>query len=191
MSHVISKEPAGLRVDRPPVGRDEPTPEPGVHWPAGERMPPYPPPPGEPAPDLSHRSTAELVSLAADQLSRLVRDELRLARAELAEKGRHAGRGAGLLGAAGLVTLYGVAGLLVALVLGLAYALPAWLAALVVAVALLLLAGVLAMVGRRQVRQATPPVPMQAVDGVRADIEAVTGAVRERGNDKGQEKERR
>src|SRR2546422_19095 len=112
---------------------------------------------------MSDRSTAELVSLATDQLSRLVRDELRLARGELVDKGRHAGRGAGLFGAAGLIALYGVAGLLVALTVGLANILPAWLAALIVGVALLLTAGVLALVGRGQVRQATPPVPSQAV----------------------------
>ena len=81
-------------------------------------------------------STAELVRQAAEQISRLVRDELALARAEMTEKGKKTGVGAGLLGGGGLVALYGVAALLTAIVLGLAEAMPAWLAALIVAVLL-------------------------------------------------------
>ena len=78
-------------------------------------------------------STSELVRQAADQISRLIRDELALARAEMTEKGKRAGLGAGLFSGGGLVVLYGVAALLVAVVLGLAEAMPAWLAALIVA----------------------------------------------------------
>lgn len=126
-------------------------------------------------------STAELVRQATDQVSRLVRDELELARMELAEKGRHAGKGAGLLGGGGLVALYGVGVLILALVFGLAEAMPLWLAALIVGVLLLVLAVVLALSGRSQVRRATPPMPRATVRSVRADVDAVTSAVRERG----------
>jgi uncharacterized membrane protein YqjE len=128
------------------------------------------------------RSTAELVKQASEQVSRLIRDELRLAQVELAEKGKRAGLGAGLFGAAGMVALYGVTGLLAAAVIGLANVLPAWLAALVVGLALLVLAGIFALVGRGQVRQATPPVPKKAMASVRADIDTVTEAVKERGH---------
>jgi uncharacterized membrane protein YqjE len=121
------------------------------------------------------------VKQASEQISRLIRDELRLAQAELAEKGKRAGLGAGLFGTAGVVALYGVAGVLAAVVILLAYVMPAWLAALVVGVALLLLAGVLALVGRAQVRRATPPVPERAMASVKADIDTVSEAVRERG----------
>jgi hypothetical protein len=120
-----------------------------------------------------NESTAELVRQAAEQISRLVRDELALAKAEMTEKGKKAGVGAGLLGGGGLVALYGVAALLTAIVLGLAEAMPAWLAALIVAVLLFAVAGVLAVVGRKEVRQATPPVPQEAVDSVKADIDEV------------------
>lgn len=130
---------------------------------------------------LSDRSTAELVKLAAEQVSRLVRDELRLAQVELAEKGRRAGIGAGMFGGAGVVALYGVAGLLTAAVLGLSYVLPPWLAALLVGVVLLVIAGVLALVGRGKVRQAAPAMPEDAVRSVKADINAVTEAVKDRG----------
>jgi uncharacterized membrane protein YqjE len=120
------------------------------------------------------RSTAELLQRLADQISRLLRQELQLARLELAEKGRRTGLGAGLLGAAGLVALYGLAALVAAAILLLATAMPAWLAALVVALVLLALGGVLALVGRGQVRRATPPLPEQALAGIKADVDVIT-----------------
>ncbi|HET8660465.1 MAG TPA: phage holin family protein [Micromonosporaceae bacterium] len=129
----------------------------------------------------AEQSTAELIQNASEQISRLVRDELRLARAELTSKGRTAGIGVGLLGGGGIVALYGVAALLTALVLGLAEAMPAWAAALLVGVVLLAVAGVLALVGRGRVREAAPPVPEETVASVRRDIGAVASAVKERG----------
>jgi len=133
------------------------------------------------APEVPERSTAELVKTAAEQISRLVRDELKLAQAELARKGKHAGLGAGLFGAGGMLALYGVAALLTAVVLLLAYIMPAWLAALIVGVVLFAVAGVLALVGRKQVMRATPPVPEETVRSVKADIDTLTDAVKERG----------
>lgn len=127
------------------------------------------------------QTTAELVQRASEQISRLVRDELLLARAELAEKGRHAGIGIGLLGGGGVIALYGVAVLVAAVVLGLAEVMAPWLAAGIVGVALLAVAGGLALTGRGQVRQAVPPVPEAAMDGVRRDVDAVASAVREGG----------
>lgn len=130
--------------------------------------------------EVDELSTAELVSQATDQVSRLVREELALAKLELAEKGRLAGRGAGLLGGAGLIALYGVGVLILALVFGLAVVMPAWLAALIVGVAVLIVAAIMALTGRSQVRRATPPVPRSMVRNVRADMDAVATAVRER-----------
>ena len=118
-------------------------------------------------------STAELVRQAAEQISRLVRDELALAKAEMTQKGKKAGVGAGLLGGGGVVALYGVAALLTAIVLGLAEVMPAWLAALIVAVVLFAVAGVLAVLGRKQVKQATPPLPKEAVRSAKTDIDEV------------------
>src|SRR5688500_4306305 len=92
-------------------------------------------------------STGELVTRLAAQMSTLVRDELALARAELTEKGKKAGKGAGLLGGAGVLALYGVAALLTAVIAALALALPVWAAALIVAVVLFLVAGVVALLG--------------------------------------------
>jgi Flp pilus assembly protein TadB len=129
--------------------------------------------------DTSQQSTSELVKTASEQISRLVRDELKLAQAELAQKGKHAGIGAGLFGAGGLVALYGVAALITAVVLLLAYVMPAWLAAVIVGVVLLGVAALLALVGKKQVSQATPAVPEDAVRNVKADVATVTEAVKE------------
>ncbi|MBO4209349.1 phage holin family protein [Micromonospora echinofusca] len=126
-------------------------------------------------------STAELVQRATEQVTRLIRDELALARAELAEKGRHAGKGVGLFGGGGALALYGLGVLIAAAVLLLASVLPAWVAALIVAVVLFLVAGVLALAGKKQVSQAVPPTPQETVRSVRADMDTVTAAVRDRG----------
>jgi Flp pilus assembly protein TadB len=131
---------------------------------------------------LNERSTAELVKLASEQISRLVRDELRLAQAELAVKGKHAGIGLGLFGGAGIFVVYGVGVVLATVILALALVMPAWLAALIVAVVLFLIAGIMALIGRGQVRRASPPMPETAVNSVRQDIETVTEAVKERGH---------
>lgn len=134
-----------------------------------------------PARAAADLSTSELVQRATEQISRLVRDELTLAKIELAEKGKHAGIGIGLFSGSGVVVVYAIGTLIAALVLLLAEVLIPWVAALIVAVVLLLVAGLLALFGQRQVRQAVPPVPESAAESVRADLDAVKAAIRERG----------
>jgi hypothetical protein len=125
------------------------------------------------AEDLRDRPVGELVQQMSEQMSRLVREELRLAQLELTQKGRRAGIGAGLLGGSGLLSLYGVAAIIAGVALLLALVVPAWAAALIVGGALLAVAGALALLGRRQVSKATPPAPKQAIDSVKADVEVV------------------
>jgi hypothetical protein len=125
------------------------------------------------------QSTGELVTQLSEQVSTLVRDELALAKAEMTEKGKRAGTGVGLLGGGGVLVLYGVGGLLATAVLALDLVWPAWLAALVVTVVVFAVAGVLALVGRGEVRRAAPPVPERAKENVQADVETVRSAVRE------------
>ena len=119
------------------------------------------------------RSTSELVHDLTDQVSTLVRDEIQLATAELKEKGKNAGIGAGMFGAAGVVAGYGAMVAIACAVLALALVVPAWLAALIVTVALFLIAGILALIGRSRLRRGTPPVPEQAVQSVQQDIATV------------------
>jgi membrane protein len=115
----------------------------------------------------------ELFQQLSTQTATLVRQEIKLAQLELQEKGKRAGLGAGMFGGAGLVALYGVGALVAAAVLALATAVDPWLAALIVAAVLLLVAGVLALSGKRQVKQATPPVPEQALESVQRDVDEV------------------
>jgi uncharacterized membrane protein YqjE len=135
---------------------------------------------GGPARPVTEQSTAELVQRASEQISRLVRDELALAKAELAEKGTHAGIGIGLFGTGGVLAMYGVGALIATVIIALALFLPLWLAALIVTVALFLIAGILALIGKNQVTKAVPPEPKAAIESIKADVDEVKQAVRER-----------
>jgi hypothetical protein len=126
-----------------------------------------------PPPDPEHATTGQLVSQLSEQLTRLVRDEMRLAQAEVSTKAKKLGVGAGLFGGAGLFAFLGLQVLVAAVVLALALVLPGWLAALIVAVALFAVAGVLALVGKKDVAQAAPPVPTEAIASVKADVATV------------------
>jgi MFS family permease len=123
--------------------------------------------------DASDRSTPELVKQLADQTTALVRQEVELAKAELSEKGKRAGIGAGMFGGAGVAGLYALGALTAAIILVLATALDGWLAALIVAVVYGAIAGVLALLGRSKVKQATPATPERTVDTVKEDVEVV------------------
>ncbi|WP_408995303.1 phage holin family protein [Streptomyces caniscabiei] len=125
-----------------------------------------------------HHSVGELVGQATEQLSLLVRQEVALAKEELAEKGRRAGRGGGLLGAAGAVAYVGFMTLAGAGVAALSLVLDVWAAALIVMAVLFVIAGVLAALGRAQLRRATPPRPEQALDSVKADMDEIKGRAR-------------
>ncbi|HEX6235219.1 MAG TPA: phage holin family protein [Jiangellaceae bacterium] len=123
-------------------------------------------------------STGELVVRLTDDIRTLVRDEIRLAQLELKKKAKRAGIGSGLFGVASVVALFGVATLIACAVLALGLALPYWASALIVGVVLLLAAGLLALVGKRQLDKALPPRPDEAIEGVKKDIDAVAGGVR-------------
>jgi len=109
----------------------------------------------------------------SEQVSVLVRDELKLAQLEMAGKGKQAALGAGMFGASGLVAVYGVGCLIACAIIAISGVVAAWLAALIVGAALLAAAGGAALIGRRRVQKATPPVPEQAVAGVKADVEEI------------------
>ncbi len=109
------------------------------------------------------------------QVPQLIRSEIRLAQAELTEKGKRAGLGVGMFSAAGLLAFLGLCCLVTTAILALAHALPDWLAALIVAAVLLVGAGTTALFGKKEVQQATPPAPEHALEGVKEDIAVVKG----------------
>src|SRR5947209_8848219 len=105
----------------------------------------------------SEASVAELVKQLSEQASRLARQEVELAKAELATKGKRAGIGAGMFGGAGVFGFYALGALTATAVLALATAVAAWVAALIVTVVLGAVAALLALRGKTKVQQATPP----------------------------------
>ena len=123
--------------------------------------------------DVPEPSTGELIKLLSEQVSTLVRDELKLAQLEMTRKGKQAGIGAGMLGGGGVLALYGIGCLIACAIIGISRVLAPWLSALVVGVALLAVAGIAALVGKSRLQQATPPVPQEAVQSVRADVDEI------------------
>lgn len=109
----------------------------------------------------------------SEQIPELVRSEMRLAQAELAEKGKRAGIGIGMFSAAGLLAFLAAGVLVATAVIALGLVLPLWAAGLIVAAALLVCALGAALGGRGELRQATPPAPQHAIAGVKQDIATV------------------
>lgn len=129
----------------------------------------------QPAREHGQHSVGELVEQATAQISELVRQEMRLAAQEMAAKGKRAGRGGGLIGAAGAVSYVGLMALSATAAAALSLALPVWAAILIVTGVLFLVAGVLGAMGRGQLARAVPPVPQEAMDSVKADVEEIKG----------------
>jgi Flp pilus assembly protein TadB len=121
--------------------------------------------------DLRDRPLGELLKQLSEETTRLVHQELELAKAELADKGRQAGAGAGMFGGAGAIGLAALGALTACFVLALNAVMPAWLAALIVAVVYGIVAFVLVRRGQAKLRQATPPVPTQTIETVKEDVE--------------------
>jgi uncharacterized membrane protein YqjE len=126
-------------------------------------------------PAAGEPSTGELINRLTAQSTELIRSELQLAKTEMTEKAKHAGVGIGMFGGAGVVALYGLGALIAAIILALALVLPAWLSALIVAVVLFAIAGIVALLGKKQVTQATPAAPERTIDNVKKDVETVKG----------------
>jgi uncharacterized membrane protein YqjE len=118
-------------------------------------------------------SAGELVRQLSEQVSVLVRDELKLAQLEMTRKGKQAGLGIGMFGASGLVALYAVGCLVACAVIAISGEVRAWLAALIIGAALLAVSGVAALLGKARLKRSTPPVPEQAVGSVKADVEEI------------------
>ncbi|MFE5595918.1 phage holin family protein [Streptomyces sp. NPDC056549] len=127
-------------------------------------------------PDHTEASMGDLVSRASQQLAELVREEMRLARAEMSRKGRRYGVGGGLFGGAGLLALLAAQALVVALIAALALVLPLWAAGLIAAALLAAVAALTTAVGRKQMAKAGTPVPEQAIESIKADVAEIKEA---------------
>ena len=121
--------------------------------------------------DLRDRSLGELLKQLSEQTTRLVHQELELAKAELQEKGKQAGQGAGMFGGAGAIGLAALGALTACFILALDIIMPAWLAALIVAVVYGIVAFVLVKQGQARMKRAAPPLPEQTIETVKEDVE--------------------
>jgi uncharacterized membrane protein YqjE len=130
-----------------------------------------PPGPDQDQSELRERPFGELLRQLSEETTRLVHQELELAKAELTHKTKQVGIGAGLFGGAGAIGFLALAALTTCFILALDAAMPAWLAALLVAMVYGAVAAVLAMRGRAKVRQAVPPVPEQTIQTVKEDVQ--------------------
>jgi hypothetical protein len=120
---------------------------------------------------LREEPMEELFKTLSNDLSTLVRQELRLAQAEMTEKGRKAGVGVGMFGGAGIVGLLALGALTACAIAALATGMEVWLAALIVTVVYGTIAGVLALIGKSRVTEAVPPAPEQTVETVKEDVQ--------------------
>ena len=120
-----------------------------------------------------------LVHQLSQQIPELIRSEIRLAQAEVAEKGKRAGVGIGMFSVAGLLAFFAVAAFVTTAILGLAHVVDAWLAALVVGLVLAAGAAAVGLAGKNKVAEAAPAAPERAIHGVKEDIATVKGAHRD------------
>jgi uncharacterized membrane protein YqjE len=125
--------------------------------------------------DLREQSTGDLVKQLTQQVSTLVRQEVELAKVEMADKGKKAGVGIGMFGGAGVAALLGLGALTAFLILVLDLAMPAWAAALIVGVIWAAVAGVFALQGREKVKEVGTPLPEETTESVKEDVEWLKG----------------
>ncbi|MFE9119040.1 phage holin family protein [Streptomyces sp. NPDC007172] len=135
-------------------------------------------PPSRHSADGSSEPVQELVQRASHQLTELVRAEMRLAQAELKEKGKRYGKGGGLFGGAGLTGFLTLQALVITAICALAVPLPAWSAALIVTAALGLITAALALSGKKEVNRGGPPAPRQTVESVKSDVAEIKESAR-------------
>jgi hypothetical protein len=119
----------------------------------------------------AQKSMAELGGDLARQMTALVHHEIELAKAEMTQKGKRAGFGAGMFGAAGVLAAFGFGCVTACFIAALQLGISVWLAALIIGLVYFAVAAVLAIMGRRQISEATPPVPAEAVESTKEDVE--------------------
>lgn len=129
-------------------------------------------------PNSHEASTAELLSQLGDQVTRLVRDELRLAQLELQRKAKRLGLGLGMAGAGAMLGFFAMASGVCAAIAAIALVLPVWAAALIIMAILGGLGGMLALTGRKQAQRGSPPIPSQAIAETRRDIDMIKESTR-------------
>ena len=130
---------------------------------------------GAPEGQTQDQTLGALVHQLTQQVPELIRSEMRLAQAEVAQKGKRAGVGIGMFSVAGLLAFFAFGSIVATAILALSLVVDAWLAALIVALVLLAVAAVAGLVGKNKVAEAGPPAPERAIQGLKEDIATVKG----------------
>ena len=130
---------------------------------------------GAPEGQTQDQTLGALVHQLTQQVPDLIRSEMRLAQAEVAQKGKRAGVGIGMFSVAGLLAFFAFGSLVATAILALTLVVDAWLAALIVSLVLLAVAAVVGLVGKNKVAEAGPPAPERAIQGLKEDIATVKG----------------
>lgn len=131
------------------------------------------PPPTQSGGDMRDQPIGDILQTVKEEGSNLISQEVRLAKAEMTEKAKDVGIGAGMFGGAGYVANLAAIALMITMILGLAEAMDAWLAALIVTVLFAAIAGVLALMAKKKIQQAGPPIPEQTVESVKQTVQTV------------------
>ena len=128
--------------------------------------------------DPADRSLGDLVKFVTEDLSHLIRSEIKLAQVEVTEKAKGVGAGIGAFGAAGVLALFGLGLLLTTAVLALSLVVAPWFAAPIVAVVVFVVAGIAALMGKKKVSETAPPVPTRAVESVKEDVQEIKESIK-------------
>ncbi|HEV2057844.1 MAG TPA: phage holin family protein [Solirubrobacteraceae bacterium] len=135
-------------------------------------------PPSQPTPpsgsrDLRDAPIGDVVQAVKEEASTLAGQEMKLAKAEMGEKVKDVGIGAGMAGGAGYVAYLASIAFMLCLIFALAEVMPEWAAALIVTVVLAIVAAVLALKAKKKIQQAGPPIPEQTVESVKQTVQTV------------------
>jgi hypothetical protein len=130
------------------------------------------------AADPRELSMAALFRRLSDDASTLVRQEIELAKEEMTEKAKVAGKGAGMFGGAAAAAVAALGALTACVIWALSEVMPGAVAALIVTIIWLAVAAILAVMGRERVRAATPIAPRQAQEGLKQDVRAAREGLR-------------
>jgi sporulation protein YlmC with PRC-barrel domain len=123
--------------------------------------------------DLRDQPVADVVKTVSDEAKTLLGQEAKLAKAEMSGKVKDVGIGAGMFGGAGYVANLAAIALMLTLIFALATAMQAWLAALIVTVVFAAVAGALALMGKKRIQNAGPPVPEQTIESIKETVQTV------------------
>ncbi len=119
----------------------------------------------------NNEGLAGSIKQLSQDLGLLVRQELELARSEMAEKAKTAGMGAGMLSGSAITAVLTLGSLTALLIIAIALALPLWLSALIVTLMWGAVTAILALAGKKKIQDAGPLVPEQTIQNVKEDVQ--------------------